>query len=325
MNIQVRPYHEGDSENWDDFCTKSLQATLLHTRRFLSYHGTKFDDQSLIILGENQWLGILPAALMPNDSSCVVSHPGASYGGIVHQGQLRGETMILALRACCSYFHAQGRQKLLYKAVPAFYHRIPAQDDLYAMFRLGARRYRCDLSSTIDLDNRASLNSRRRRSLNKARKQNINISMNLQLLPELWDVLTDNLARKHDSKPVHSLAEISTLIERFPKEIVPIFAILNEKVIAGVILFVTQTCYHAQYIGSTEIGYQTSALDAVFDFCIQQAQSRKMRWFDFGICNEQDGMVLNESLYSFKTEFGGGGTVHDFFEILLNGESYVNS
>ncbi len=325
MSIQVRAFDSKDTLNWDAFCINSLQATFLHTRRFLSYHGTKFTDQSLMIVDDDKCLGILPAALMPNNPLCVVSHPGASYGGIVHQGHLRGEAMISALQACCAHFHAQGKQKLLYKAVPSFYHRIPAQDDLYAMFRLGARRYRCDLSSTIDLDNRINLNSRRRRSLNKAIKQNVSISMDLQLLPDLWRVLTDNLALRHDSRPAHSLAEISMLIEQFPKDIVPVFAMYEGKVVAGVILFITQTCYHTQYIGSTDIGNQTSALDAVFDFCIQQARSRSIRWFDFGICNEQEGTVLNEGLYRFKTEFGGGGTVHEFFEILLDGEPYVNS
>nr|WP_315472194.1 GNAT family N-acetyltransferase [uncultured Undibacterium sp.] len=325
MSMQVRAYSSDDEALWDEFCINSLQSTLLHTRRFLSYHGTKFTDQSLLIVDDNKWLGILPAALMPNDPSCIISHPGASYGGIVHQGQLRGEAMIAALRACCTYFHSQGKQKLLYKAVPSFYHRMPAQDDLYAMFRLGARRYRCDLSSTIDLNNRANLNLRRRRSLNKAYKQNVVITTELLLLPVLWDVLMDNLAQKHDSTPVHSLAEMSILIDRFPKEIVPVFAMHEGKVVAGVILFITETCYHTQYIAASALGYQISALDAVFDFCVQLAQSDGRRWFDFGISNEQAGMFLNEGLYRFKTEFGGGGTVHEFFEILLNGELYVNS
>jgi hypothetical protein len=36
-----------------------------------------------------------------------------------------------------------------------------------------------------------------------------------------------------------------------------------------------------------------------------------------GISTEQQGTVLNDGLYRFKSEFGGGGVVHEFFEIDL--------
>jgi lipid II:glycine glycyltransferase (peptidoglycan interpeptide bridge formation enzyme) len=60
-----------------------------------------------------------------------------------------------------------------------------------------------------------------------------------------------------------------------------------------------------------------SALDAVIEHCIEQAMRDAKRWFDFGISTESQGLVLNEGLYRFKSEFGGGGTVHEFFEIDL--------
>ncbi|MDT4332229.1 GNAT family N-acetyltransferase [Methylomonas sp. MED-D] len=325
MTLQVRAYGEADAEDWDSFCDDSLQSTLLHTRRFLSYHGSRFVDQSLIIYDEHGWLGLLPAALQPDDEACVVSHPGATYGGIVQQGQLRGERMIEALRTCCRYYRSQCKQRLLYKAVPAFYHRQPAQDDLYALFRLNAHRYRCDLSSSIDLTTpRGRISERRRRSLNKARKNQIGLSGDMALLGEFWQVLTENLARKHGTGPVHSLSEITMLAERFPDQIQIVCGTHQDQVVAGVLLFITATCIHTQYIAANDIGYQFSALDAVFDFCITKAVSDGKRWLDFGICNEQAGKVLNEGLYKFKTEFGGGGTVHEFFEIPLTGEENVD-
>ena len=39
--------------------------------------------------------------------------------------------------------------------------------------------------------------------------------------------------------------------------------------------------------------------------------------FDFGISTEAEGMILNEGLYRFKSEFGGGGVVHEFYEMRL--------
>ena len=40
---------------------------------------------------------------------------------------------------------------------------------------------------------------------------------------------------------------------------------------------------------------------------------------DFGTSNENSGMYLNDGLYKYKTEFGGGGVVHEYFEFCLTG------
>lgn len=317
MTLQVRPYTPADAPAWDDFCSKSLQATLLHTRRFLSYHGERFADRSLVIEQSGKWLGVFPAALSPVDSQAVVSHPGVTYGGIVHQGNLRGDQMISSFKAIIQHYAAMQLTTLIYKAVPIFYHQAPAQDDLYALFRLGARRTRCDISSTIDLQHRLPVSERRRRSLKKATKAGVTVVAGHVYLEALWAVLHDNLQRKHGVAPVHSLAEIELLAEWFPDHIQCVCGAVNGKVEAGALLFVTPTTYHAQYIASSKNGYDVAALDVVFEYCISQAQGNHAKWFDFGICTENDGSFLNVGLYKFKSELGSGSTVYEFFELNL--------
>ena len=97
MSISVRPYSQNDANVWDAFCGGALQATFLHTRRFLSYHGDRFEDRSLMIEDDGKLLGLFPAALSLSEEKCVVSHPGITFGGVVHQGGLRGEQMMNAL------------------------------------------------------------------------------------------------------------------------------------------------------------------------------------------------------------------------------------
>ncbi len=317
MSLSVRPYCATDANAWDDFCAVALQSTLLHTRRFLSYHGNRFTDLSLIIEDEDKCVGLFPAAINPGDATCVVSHPGITYGGVLHQGSLRGERMVAALAEICRHYRAQGHEKLTYKAVPSFYHRAPAQDDLYALFRLGAVRCRCDLSCTIDLQHRLSVSERRRRGLKKARKTGVEIIEGRQYLPALWEVLTENLARKHGVNPVHNLEEIVLLADEFPDYIRCVCARKDARVIAGVLVFITPTAHHAQYIASSDQGYEASALDLLFEFSIETAGNQGSRWFDFGISNENQGMVLNDGLYRFKSEFGGCGAVHEFYELNL--------
>jgi hypothetical protein len=317
MNLNVRPYGPPDESTWDDFCMQAMQATLLHTRRFLSYHGDRFTDCSLIIEDNGKCVGLFPAALSPSDNSCVISHPGITYGGVLQRGDLRGERMVIALTEICRHFRVRGVERLTYKVVPSCYHKTPAQDDIYALYRLEATRTRCDLSCTIDIDYRLPVSERRRRSLKKAIKSGVGIVEGFHYLPLLWEVLVENLANKHGTNPVHNLDEIVLLANRFPEQISCICAQFDGRVVAGVLLFNTTTVHHAQYIASSETGYAVSALDLVFDYAINLAANQGKRWFDFGISNEQQGKILNDGLYRYKSEFGGGGTAHEFYDLKL--------
>lgn len=314
--LDIRPFDPSQEQLWDAWCADAVNATLLHTRRFLSYHGERFRDASVLVHEGDKLVGVMSAAVAPADAALVVSHPGATYGGVVHDGRLTGERMLAAFEAISAFYRSQGFERLLYKALPHLYHTVPAQDDLYALFRLDARRVRCDLSSTIDLKNRRPLSDRRRRSLKKALKSVV-MSDDMALLPQLWSVLQGNLERKHGARPVHSLEEITLLSQRFAQEIQIRCAVVDGTVVAGVLLFVSANVWHAQYIASSEAGYAVSALDAVFDAVIAEAGAQGARYFDFGISNENGGRVLNEGLYGFKSEFGGGGMVHEFYELTL--------
>jgi hypothetical protein len=316
--MRIVPYAAPDAAPWDEFVARAPMATFLHTRRFLAYHGARFQDCSLLIRDEREQLvGLLPAAVDRSDARRVVSHPGITFGGVLHAGALRGERMLEALQAVRAYYAEQGFATLRYKAVPYIYHRTPAADDLYALFRLDAARYRCDLSCAIDVAQRPEPSSRRKRGLKKALKSGVELTAGAEFIEPLWQVLSENLARKHGVQPVHSAAEISYLHSLFPQQIEFVVARLAGEVLAGVVLFVTPMVLHAQYIAASLTGYEVSALDAVFEDCVQRAQARGIRYFDFGVSTVDEGRQLNAALNQFKAEFGGGGVVHDFYELAL--------
>ncbi len=316
MTVEIRDFRDGDAEAWDTLCAESLNGTFLHKRLFTSYHGDRFEDHSLVIELDGKPAGVLPAARHPRDLDTIVSHPGLTYGGIVLKPGLSGQRMLDALVGVVEHYKSKGFARLVYKPVPHIYHRSPAEDDLYALFRLSATRTRCDLSVAIDLEGRLKPSSRRRRSFKKASKLIEMKSGNLNL-PAFWDVVSDNLKRKHDASPVHSLDEITMLAERFPDEIQLYSGFHDGTLAAGVLVFKAPTVWHAQYIASSAVGYETNALDAVFESIIQDAADASIRFFDFGICNENSGLILNDDLYRFKSEFGGGGVVYEHYEIDL--------
>jgi len=315
--MQVRPFRPDEAGRWDDFCATAYGATFLHTRRYLSYHGERFVDRSLVIEDGPRWLGVLPAALDPADATTVVSHPGLTYGGLLHSGALRGEAMVLALQQACGVLRDQGHVHMRYKPVPHIYALAPAQDDLYALFRLDARRLRCDLSNCIDLAHRLPPSERRRRALRKARDCGLTIEQGAGQLARLWPVLEGNLERAHGLKPVHRLAEIETLADRFPQQLQCAVATREMQVIAGLVLYLTPRVAHAQYIASSESGQALHALDLLFERAIDDARAMNVRFFDFGISTVEQGRVLNEGLHRFKAEFGAGGVVHEHYEVTL--------
>lgn len=316
MTIEVSAFAESDAPTWDEFCSASINGTFLHSRRFLSYHGERFADCSLLVRDSGRLAGILPAAQSPTQADTIISHPGITYGGVVHGGRLVGMKMLETLQAVADHYGRSGYRRLLYKCVPCIHARAPAQDDAYALFRLGARRVRCDLSCAIDLAGRLARSERRRRGLKRAAAA-VTTSEDPALLAPLWDVLADNLARKHDARPVHSRAELSLLRQRFPREIRLLCALIDGRVEAGVVLFNSATAWHAQYIASSERGYAVSALDMVFECAIESAAAAGARYFDFGTSNEQEGTVLNDGLYRFKSEFGASGVAHEYYELDL--------
>lgn len=293
-------------------------ATFLHSRRFLGYHGARFTDRSLLFRDErSRLLGVFPAAVDPADESRVVSHPGLTYGGVVHAGGLAGARMVSAIASIRDHYAEQGFSALRYKVVPAIYHRRPATDDVYALVRNGAVLYRCDLSCALDLGERGRRSERRQRGQRKAERLGVKVLFGAEHLDELWRVLEENLAQRHSLRPTHTVDEMRLLLSLVPEAIEVVTAHLDDSVVAGVVLFRTARVVHAQYVASDRRGRESAALDLLMERCIEQAEAAGARFFDFGISTEDEGRVLNAGLHRFKSEFGGGGVVHEFYELDL--------
>jgi len=319
VSLKASAYSQDDEASWDRLVAAAPMGTFLHTRRFLSYHGSRFQDCSVVLRNQrDDIIGILPAAYHPESRDVVTSHPGATFGGLVHDGALQGAALVSAMAAVAGYLRNLGVVRLQYAAVPWIYHQRPSGDDLYALFVMGAKRYRCDLSCAIELTVGARLSSRRRRALKKAHKASVQIETGAALADEFWPVLEQNLGQRHGARPTHSLDEIKMLLDRCPEEIEIVVARIGQVVEGGTVLFLSPTVAHAQYIASTADGNRAGALDAVFDHCIRRAVESGRRIFDLGTSNREGGRVLNASLYDFKAQFGGGGVVHEFYELDLS-------
>ena len=316
--LTVRSFAAVQAGDWDDLVRRSCNGTFLHTRRFLSYHGDRFADRSLMLHDRRgRVTGVFPAAVSPADRETIVSHPGLTYGGLVHDGSVRGASMIVALHEIAGHYRRLGYRRLRYKAVPAIYHSIPADDDLYALFRLGARCDRSDLSATIDLSHRGRVSQRRIRSRRAAEAEGVSIHDSWDEIEEFWGILEANLTQRHGASPAHSVADIRLLHNRFPDEITLITARVGQLLAGGAVLFATGPVLHMQYTAATDRGRAACTTDLVMECGIELARRGGRRYFDFGISTLSEGWFLNESLYQFKTSFGAGGVTYDHYELDL--------
>ncbi|HUP99635.1 MAG TPA: GNAT family N-acetyltransferase [Aeromicrobium sp.] len=308
MNLVARPFAENDAADWDAFVDGSVNGTLLHTRRYLGYHRDRFVDRSMLVHRDGSLVAVIAAAHPTGDDSAVVSHPGITYGGLVHGGSMRGSEVREALEACLSVWACE---RFTYKAVPAVYHRMPAVDDVWALFTLGARRTRCDLSWAVDLTVDLTITSNRKRGLARARKADVTVSVEASHLAAYWQVLEENLAARHQVRPVHTVEEMAELFTRCSGDIELHAALIGDDVVAGIVVYRTPHAWHAQYIASSALGRQVSALDAVVAFGLERARANGAHWYDFGISNDPTTSSLNEGLYAYKSSYGGGSVLHE--------------
>ena len=315
--LRASVFTEALSSDWDTFVEHSDNGTMLHTRRFLSYHGDRFRDTSLVLFTQDELVAVLPAAEDPQDPSLVVSHPGLTYGGLVYGEALRGERSTEALRLVSATFAEMGYARLRYRSVPCVYHTRLAEDDAYALQRIGATRSRCDLLTAIDLATERRLNHGRRYGAKRAVREGVEVDVSWQHLPAFWKVLEETLRSRFRATPVHSLTEINTLRERFPERVRLLVAERHGDVLAGVVLFAAGRALHMQYSAASDVGRRSRAMDLVIGEAIEIAKQGGFRFFALGTSNGEPGGELNGSLYEFKLSFGAGSIAQEEFELLL--------
>lgn len=308
--ITIKRYNPNDAAAWDAFVDASKNGTFMLKRGYMDYHADRFTDHSLLFYRDEELVALLPASQHGEE---LRSHGGLTYGGMITSRKMTVQLMLSLFDSLKEYIQENAIPRVIYKRVPSIYYTYPSDEDLYALFRNNAILTRRDISSTIYLPDRIRFSERRRRGVKNALKNNILVKESKDY-DRYIEMLSDILAKYHDAKPVHTMAELRLLADRFPENIKLYAAYQDDRMIAGVVMYLTPKVAHTQYIANSEEGRQCGALDAVMDYLINECYSDK-EYFDFGISNENEGRFLNEGLISQKQEFGGRAIVYDFYEL----------
>lgn len=309
--ISVRSYSAQDEAAWNAIVLQSRTGNFLHLRSYMDYHSDRFVDQSLIVLQDDQPCAVFPASL---HGDTISSHGGLTYGGLLATMDMRAQWTLEAFERIASYYASAGRDKLIYKAVPHVFHRYPSEEDLYALFRMGARLQRRDISSVVEIGKGPKYSKGRKWTINKAKKANLVVAASDRL--DAFHELLCEQANERDRQVVHTLSEMQLLKSRFPDQIVLYEASADRLLQAGALIYDFGGTVHTQYLGSSELGRANGALDLVISELVNIRYADR-RYFSFGISTEQAGRFLNEGLVAQKEGFGGRGVVHDFYEMDL--------
>lgn len=310
--MEARRYDPSQSSLWDDLVRRS-QGTFLHERAYMDYHADRFPDASVMVFDKAKLAAVFPATAAGTE---VASHTGLTYGGLLHDGMTAAK-VLAAFDALNAHYARDGYETVLYKPVPYIYHPYPADEDLYALFRLGATLVARAVASALPVAGRKRFTESRRGGLRKAERAGCALAESDDFAG-VWDVLRAGLEARHGARPVHSLAEICLLKSRFPDQIRLFEARIDGVLGAACVLFDTGRVAHAQYITSTPEGRAQGALDALFDHVLgTYCEAAGTHTFDFGTSTEDGGQTLNEGLIFQKEGFGGRGVVYDAYRYSL--------
>lgn len=318
--ISIRRYTAADAPLWDAFVAESRNATFLHQRTYMDYHSARFEDFSLMAFdGKCRLVAVLPAN---RSGDRVFSHGGLTYGGWL-LSRTRGEMaeVLEIFDAMAEFLVANGISGLSYKPVPHIYHKYPCEEDIYALFRFRERfkvtQDVCNVSSTISLDCPLPFDKGALRNAKRVINNTEICFEKSDRWADFWEVLSNVLKTKYSKAPVHTLEEICYLQSQFPENIQLMVATScsTGELLAGVVVYYTDTTAHAQYIASTERGKELSVLSGLFYWLINQCKEQGFRYFDFGISTEEGGLYLNEGLIRQKSSMGGRATIYTQYDI----------
>lgn len=310
--MRVQPYEAHHADAWNAFVRTAKNGSFMFNRGYLDYHADRFSNDSVMIVSD----GGDPIALFPASrrDDAIVSHGGLTYGGVIMNRDMHATTMLDIFDVLATHYRLTGAERLVYKAIPHIYHDLPAEEDLYALFRVDARLVRRDVSSTVSLAQRLPFSKGRAHCVKKFRRSGIEVtqSHDFATFMALEAALLD---AKFGVAPVHSGAEMTLLAERFPENI-KLFVAERNGLLAGVIIYESRHVAHAQYIASTDAGRDASAVDGIVEHLLTSVYPGK-RYFDFGISTEDAGRHLNTGLIGNKETYGARSTVYDAYELSL--------
>lgn len=301
--ISVVRYTEAEKELWNKFNANAKNPLFMFDRGFMDYHKDRFQDHSLLFYDDGELIAILP---MSQREQILTSHGGLTYGGFITGSKMKQHTMNECIDALLQYARENDVQKIVYKTIPHIYHEQPAEEDRYALFVNNAAVLKVEASTVVNLKQPLKMPKGRKAQISRAKREGVVVQE--LTAPEDFDrfIALENevLSQRHETKAVHTGAELALLHSRFPEQLRLMGAMKDGELIAGSVIFIYGQVVHTQYMAASDTARQIGALDLTVSTILETYRNEKL-WLDFGISTEDGGRFLNEGLIAQKEGFGG--------------------
>ena len=319
----VYKFEESNSSDWDEFVNNASNGTLFHTRKFISYHPQdRFQDHSIYFHKKGKYYAVFPSAVIhTKNGELLHSHPGTTIGGFVTRTSLSLKGSFDLVTSLVQYAQHKNFSAIRVTLPPDCYNGTPSNYMEFAMLKFGFTYLKREVSSILLLPNTCedimkSFKPSHRQAVRKAEKEGVKIKQSSDF-KTFYPILKNNLSKRHDVYPTHSLKELELLHALFPDRVILHGAFNKEKMIAGIVSFLLNKRIElAFYISYNEKFQEKRALNLLFYTIFKEAIQNGRRLFDFGIFTV-DGEP-NFGLARFKENFGASGIFRDTLELKLH-------
>ena len=305
---EIQPYTREQESRWDRFVMEdSMNGTFLQTRKFLNYHPEgRFTDASFFVEKSGIVVAVVPGCSV--DGS-FVSHLGSTFGGPVISKDFYSGNKILEIVKDIDDYIVRNFKSVKLKPTSPIFATVPTDLLDYALEHSGYSRYTelsCYTPIAKDVDPLENCKRECRHNFRLSEKLNLTYGEIPDCeMEKFYDFLVKSKAR-HNTKPVHTLAELQNLKQRFPGEILFRGVWQDGIYLSGMMIFYFRQAkvFHFQYLAPDDSKRETNATTSLFVNAMREAAQVGCEKFSWGISTEDGGAYLNENLYRFKESFG---------------------
>ena len=329
--IEILKYNHNMNADWDSFVSSSFNGTIFHKRQFLSYHiDRSFDDCSLLFKKRGKIVAIIPASTIKNNNQkTFMSHPGASFGGIVHQN-LSFDDCNKIVELIDLFCKKNSYDNISMVQTPTIYNQYHQNEIVDYVLKInGYKNIENYISNVLiiedDIQNqlfKIAKNKNRTIGYYERLVEKYNLTFKwVDDFEDFYPILLKN-KMKHDSKPTHSQKELGVLKSLFPDDVFQLMLYSNNNPIAGMTMFRANTKGVILFYSMFDYDYsKMQPIPLLMHYIIDWANKNNVIFIDYGVSHmpqADNPLTPSPSLIKFKEEFGCFGVVRNAYSKKIN-------
>lgn len=312
--MKVIKYTEDWRQKWDHFVkNESINGNLFHEQKFLSYHGDKFEDCSVLVSDgdKDEILAIMPAALKRDGSKKgVVSHPGSTYGGVIYKMGLRTRTLKEALDLLIKHYRNEYGADYIKMILPEEFHTGASSDGLtFLLWHRGFQIQTKEISCVKDLKDSSfdRFRATTKQYIRSKKDERLGIQHGVAReeseIVACYRLIENNLQDRHSKRLTHSLDELLHLKKIYEDNVTLFYSEYDSNIVASVVVFeLTKKVVHDFYIAQNYEFATLNPLVGLFSYIFNFYRDKGYEFFNFGISSRDKW--IKWGILEFKEQFG---------------------